>query len=63
MHSTTVRRSNDSYTLNLNYWWIELARDEEKTFDGSCGEPLATAYRILVAIGEAPGAKKLVPVK
>lgn len=42
---------------------MELARDEEKALDGNCGEALATAYRILVAIGEATGAKKLVPVK
>lgn len=42
---------------------MELARDEEKALDGNCGEALTTAYRILVAIGEATGAKKLVPVK
>jgi predicted aconitase len=42
---------------------MELARDEEKALEGNCGEVLATAYRILVAIGEATGAKKLVPVK
>jgi predicted aconitase len=42
---------------------MELARDEEKALDGNCGEAIATAYRILVAIGEATGAKKLVPAK
>jgi predicted aconitase len=42
---------------------MELARDEEKALDGNCGEALATAYRILVAIGEATCAKKLVPAK
>lgn len=42
---------------------MELARDEEKALEGNSGEALATAYRILVAIGEATGAKKLVPVK
>src|ERR687886_2357356 len=42
---------------------MELSRDEEETLDGRCGEVLASAYRILVAIGEATGAKKLVPVK
>jgi predicted aconitase len=42
---------------------MELARDEEKALDGKYGEALATAYRILAAIGEATGAKKLVPVK
>jgi predicted aconitase len=42
---------------------MELARDEEKALDGKYGEALATAYRILLAIGEATGAQKLVPVK
>jgi phosphomecalonate degydratase large subunit len=42
---------------------MELARDEEKALDGNCGEALATAYRVLVAIGEATGAKKVVPAK
>jgi predicted aconitase len=42
---------------------MELARDEEKALDGNYGEALATAYRILVAIGEATGATKLVPAK
>jgi predicted aconitase len=37
---------------------MELARDEEKALDGNCGKALATAYRVLVAIGEATGAKK-----
>jgi hypothetical protein len=63
LDSTTVRRSNGSYTLNLNYGGIELARDEEKALDGTYGEALATAYRILVAIGEATDPKKLVPIK
>ena len=42
---------------------MELARHEEKALESNSGEALATAYRILVAIGEATGAKKLVPVK
>ena len=42
---------------------MELARYEEKALEDNSGEALATAYRILVAIGEATGAKKLVPVK
>ena len=42
---------------------MELARHEEKALESNNGEALATAYRILVAIGEATGAKKLVPVK
>jgi hypothetical protein len=51
LDSTTVRRSNGSYTLNLNYGGMELARNEEKALDGDYSEALATAYRILVAIG------------
>ncbi|MGI0021171.1 MAG: aconitase X, partial [Nitrososphaera sp.] len=42
---------------------MELTREEEKALRGEKGEALASAYRILVAIGEATGAKKLVPVK
>jgi predicted aconitase len=42
---------------------MELARDEEKALEGEYDEALATAYRILVAIGEATGAKKLIPIK
>jgi predicted aconitase len=42
---------------------MELARDEEEALDGKHGDALGTAYRILVAIGEATGAKKLVPIK
>jgi predicted aconitase len=42
---------------------LELARDEEEALAGRRGEALASAYRILAAIGEATGAKKLAPVK
>ncbi|MEO9296164.1 MAG: aconitase X catalytic domain-containing protein [Nitrososphaera sp.] len=42
---------------------MELTREEEKMLRGEKGEALASAYRILAAIGEATGAKKLVPVK
>lgn len=42
---------------------MELTREEEKALRGEKGEALASAYRILAAIGEATGAKKLVPVK
>ncbi len=42
---------------------LELSRDEEEALAGKPGDALASAYRILVAIGEATGAKKLVPVK
>jgi predicted aconitase len=42
---------------------MELAKDEEEALESKHGEALASAYRILVAIGEATGAKKLVPIK
>jgi predicted aconitase len=42
---------------------LELTRDEEEALAGKKGEALASAYRILVAISEATGAKKLVPIK
>jgi len=42
---------------------LELARDEEEALADKKGEALASAYRILAAIGEATGAKKLVPIK
>jgi predicted aconitase len=42
---------------------MELSRDEEEALDRKNGDALSSAYRILVAIGEATGAKKLVPIK
>jgi len=42
---------------------LQLTRDEEEALAGKNGEALASAYRILVAIGEATGAQKLVPIK
>ena len=42
---------------------MELAREEDRALGGEYGETLATAYRILVAIGQATDAKKLVPIK
>ena len=42
---------------------MQLTSDEEKALKGERGDALATAYRILLAIGEATEAKKLVPIK
>lgn len=42
---------------------LELTREEEEALDGKHGETLATAYRILVAIGKATGADRLIPVE
>ncbi len=42
---------------------MELTKEEEKALAGEKGEALASAYRILAAIGEATGAKRLAPIK
>jgi predicted aconitase len=42
---------------------LELTKEEESALAGKHGETLALAYRILVAIGEATGADKLIPVE
>ena len=42
---------------------MELTREEEAALDGKQGETLALAYRTLVAIGEASGADKLIPIE
>ena len=42
---------------------MHLSREEEKGLSGEYGEATSTAYRILVAIGEATDAEKLVPIK
>jgi len=39
-----------------------LTRDEEKSLKGENGETMASAYKILLAIGMATGAEKLVPI-
>lgn len=41
---------------------MELTQEEEQALKGEKGETLEIAYRILVAIGEATDAKRLVPV-
>ena len=40
-----------------------LTKTEAEALDGKHGDALASAYRILVAIGEATDAEKLVPIK
>ena len=42
---------------------MELTREEENAIKGEQGEAIASAYRILLAIGEATEARKLVPIK
>jgi len=42
---------------------MELTKQEENMLKGESGESLAVAYRILLAIGEATEAERLIPVK
>lgn len=42
---------------------MQLTREEEKGISGEYGDAIATAYRILVAIGEATNADKLIPIE
>lgn len=42
---------------------MELTKEEELALKGEYGETMETAYRILLAIGEATNAEKLVPIK
>jgi len=42
---------------------MQLTVDEEKSLNGDQGETVSSAYRILLAIGEATDAEKLVPIK
>ena len=42
---------------------MELTKEEESALNGKYGETLALAYRILVAIGEATAADRLIPVE
>ena len=43
--------------------FVQLTKEEEKALNGEEGEAPATAYRILLAIGESTDAEKLMPVK
>ncbi|MEM4175540.1 MAG: aconitase X, partial [Candidatus Nitrosocaldus sp.] len=42
---------------------MQLSREEEDALDGKYGDALAVAYRILLAIGNAMDADRLVPVR
>ena len=42
---------------------MELTKEEQDALDGKRGEAIASAYRILLAIGNATGAERLVPVE
>src|SRR5918911_3929434 len=51
------------YSLIGVFLFMQLTADEEKSLNGDQGETVASAYRILLAIGEATDAEKLVPIK
>lgn len=40
-----------------------LSKDDEKGLGGNYGEAVATAYRILVAVGESANADRLIPIE
>jgi len=42
---------------------MELTKEEQAALNGEMGESLETAYRILVATGEATNAERLVPIQ
>ncbi|MGI0010431.1 MAG: aconitase X, partial [Nitrosopumilaceae archaeon] len=42
---------------------MELTKEEEASLKGEHGETLALAYRVLVAIGEATDADRLLPIE
>jgi predicted aconitase len=42
---------------------LELTKEEQEALDGKKGDAIASAYRILLAIGNATGADRLVPVE
>jgi predicted aconitase len=42
---------------------VHLTRDEEDGLDGKNGSPISTAYKILLSIGKATNAERLIPVE
>jgi predicted aconitase len=42
---------------------LKLTKEEEAALDGKQGETLALAYRVLIAMGEATEADKLIPIE
>ena len=42
---------------------MDLTKEEQEALNGEMGETLQTAYRILLATGEATNAEKLIPIK
>ena len=52
-----------SYIYKTSQFSMELSAEEKSALNGEHGKTLQTAYRILVATGEATNAEKLVPIK
>ena len=42
---------------------MHLTREEEDGLDGKNGSPISTAYKILLSIGKATNAERLIPVE
>jgi phosphomecalonate degydratase large subunit len=42
---------------------VHLTREEEEGLDGKNGNPISTAYKILLSIGKATNAERLIPVE
>jgi len=42
---------------------VHLTREEEDALDGKNGNPISTAYKILLSIGKATNAERLIPVE
>ena len=54
---------NNSYSNVTLFCTNGIDQEEEKIISGESGEALASAYRILLAIGNATEATKLIPIK
>jgi len=64
-----LRKNNSCLFIDCNYYicvtrhLMELTKEEAAALKGEGGETLELAYRILVAIGEATDAERLVPIE
>lgn len=63
MRLTRRARADQAYIRRAARGAVELTRDEERALAGEDGEAMQTAYRVLLATGEAAGAGRLVPVR
>jgi predicted aconitase len=63
LNNTIRSRVGYYYLTEFLFLELQLTKDEESALNGAQGEAIATAYRILVAIGEATNAERLVPIR